>query len=199
MSQGLNPGEGETEQPAVAVARRQSLRSSRGTQSSHAAANPLCEPRPRATRKRSHNSNADSTLDQQELPAGDATEPSHLQAIAQAEPESRTKRARSNSTYRGPVPLVGTRHCQDVLITNDHRMVRSQFSSRQFVAGIGVHDIVHCDNPLHAPSYVTDIFQRLYHAEVSKCLGRSFVSDDDTHIHFALTSTESNTTATIHG
>ena len=151
------------------------MRSSRGTQTSHAAVNPLCEPMPRATRKRSHKSSADTTLDQQEGPADDARMPSHVQTVTQAVgSESDTKRARSNSTYRGPVPLVGTRHCQDVLTTNDHRLVRNPFSSRQYVAGIGAHDLVHCDNPLHVPSYVTDIFQRLYHAEVSNELSSFF-------------------------
>lgn len=178
VSREPNPADDTTEKLAAPVARRQSLRSSKGSQSIKAAVNPFSEPKPRATRKRSQKS-LEHTKPTQEIP--DEVKPtSNLQNSkgSRGGPEPQAKRARSNSTYKGQngtddssystanVPLVGTKHCEDILKTNDHRLVRKPFSARQYVPGIGVYDLIHRDNPLQVPSYATDIFQRLYHAEV---------------------------------
>jgi len=177
--------EDETDQPAAPVARRQSLRSAKTSRPSKPVDNPFVEPKPRATRKRALRS-VDEVQPAQNH-SDDAVPTSQLQAAqpSRMEPDPQPKRPRGNSDHTDQkatdvsvrpkikVPLVGTRPCQDILRTNDHRLVRKPFSARQYVSGVGGHDLMHSDNPLHTPSYVTDIFQRLYDAEVGCHVGRT--------------------------
>jgi hypothetical protein len=180
-AQDLNTGCDDTEKQPDPVARRQSLRSSKGLPPNKALTNPFAEPKPRATRKRAHVGTTDSK------PASGVQTMKYAGPLV--EPEAQAKRARSNSTCSSKniansgshpkthVPLVGDKHCEDILTTDDHRLVRIPFSTRQYVSGIGIYDLGHRDNPLQVPSYVTDIFQRLYHAEVSlRCLSTLFAN-----------------------
>lgn len=56
--------------------------------------------------------------------------------------------------------------CNDILITADHGLQRIPFSTRQFTHGVAVYDEENKDDILHVPTYVTDIYQRLFNAEV---------------------------------
>jgi hypothetical protein len=54
----------------------------------------------------------------------------------------------------------------DFLDQANHTMVRLPFDASRYVPGIADHDSPNVDDVLEAPEYVSDIFQRLYFAEV---------------------------------
>ena len=58
--------------------------------------------------------------------------------------------------------------CSDILDTTDYSLQPDTFISRKFNSGISAYDKENVDDVQEATDYVTDIFQRLFHAEVSQ-------------------------------
>jgi hypothetical protein len=56
--------------------------------------------------------------------------------------------------------------CKDILPHTDYGLVREPFDASQYTAGIASYDTDKKGDVLEVSSYVTDIFQRLYNAEV---------------------------------
>ena len=56
--------------------------------------------------------------------------------------------------------------CSEFLTESDYGLVREPFDGSKFTLGIAPHDEANKEEALEAPEYTTDIFQRLYHAEV---------------------------------
>ena len=56
--------------------------------------------------------------------------------------------------------------CSDILPHSDHGLVREPFDPSKYTAGIAPYDLEKCEDVLEVPAYVTDIYQRLYNAEV---------------------------------
>jgi len=55
--------------------------------------------------------------------------------------------------------------CSDILDTTDYSLQPDTFISRKFNSGISAYDKENVDDVQEATDYVTDIFQRLFHAE----------------------------------
>lgn len=166
-----------------AVPRRQPLRSAAAQAREMPATHPFGEPAPkaRAARKRGA-SKATSTNEEDDSkpPARDTKPKAKRPRATQGEgtaPRKRNRQPSNNSRSEkaandDPVsvdgPLVWCHNpCQDVLPHTDHRLQRIPFSAREFTPGISCYDAKDTDNILQVPSYATDIFQRLHHAEVS--------------------------------
>jgi len=135
------------------------------------------DPVPKKTRGRSKTSRKEP--DATESKATRATKRSRMQDDATEQPARKTARAsstnqpkrttRSRSGSKGEInKLVGKRLDADLRLEADqHNLVRSlPFDPCKFTDGLSVYDTPSRDNVLEAPEYVSDIFQRLYHAEV---------------------------------
>lgn len=48
----------------------------------------------------------------------------------------------------------------------NHMLNRQPFSTKEYTSGIASYDMKNKDDELEVPKYVTDIFQRLFNAEV---------------------------------
>ena len=72
--------------------------------------------------------------------------------------ERSTSRRRSSSGPRKP--------CSAFLTETNYGLVRVPFDSSKFTLGIAPHDQAQKDDVLEVSNYATDIFQRLYFAEV---------------------------------
>lgn len=78
------------------------------------------------------------------------------------------KRATTDSGTDGKPSQIEPRElCTDFLAETDYSMVRKPFDNTKYTFGLSLHDEKHKDNVLMVADYVTDMFQRLYHAEVS--------------------------------
>ena len=56
--------------------------------------------------------------------------------------------------------------CTDILQDGNHTLQRESFDDSKFTAGISCYDEVYKNEIKYAPGYMTDIYQRLYDAEV---------------------------------
>ena len=65
--------------------------------------------------------------------------------------------------------------CKDILAFTDHGLVRTPFDDSKYTPGISPYDLDTRDDVQEVSDYVTDIFQRLYDAEVS--IGEPFFRD----------------------
>lgn len=78
------------------------------------------------------------------------------------------KRATNDSGIYGKPSQIEPRElCTDFIAETAYSMVRKPFDNTTFTLGLSIHDEKHKDNVLMVADYVTDMFQRLYHAEVS--------------------------------
>ena len=57
--------------------------------------------------------------------------------------------------------------CEDILEFTDYGLVRTPFDDSKYTHGIAPYDLDTRNDVQEVPDYVTDIFQRLYDAEVS--------------------------------
>ena len=76
---------------------------------------------------------------------------------------------RSHSAGRKPNrdPRPETRVlCSDFHVDSNYTLVRAPLDSSKYTTGISKHDVDDKENLLAVSDYVTDMFQRLYHAEV---------------------------------
>jgi hypothetical protein len=83
--------------------------------------------------------------------------------------------ASSLLTSNSAIRLNPTNRCTDLLVTEDNdycllRKVEGPFDASKYTTGIAAYDKDHKENVDEAPDYVTDIFQRLFDAEVRFCL-----------------------------
>jgi hypothetical protein len=91
------------------------------------------------------------------------------------------KEENKEKTQAGAVPK---NLCNDILAHTDHGLVRTPFDDSKYTPGISRYDLETRDDVQEVPDYVTDIFQRLYDAEVS--IGVPF-SRDFSRTHHILT------------
>jgi hypothetical protein len=75
---------------------------------------------------------------------------------------SRGKRTQADSS----TDQTCSNPCLDILDDGNHGLQREPFDDSKFTAGIATYDEEHKDDLKQASSYVTDIFQRLFNAEV---------------------------------
>ncbi len=148
----------------AAVARRQPLRAT----NKRLAVNPFAEPLPtgRVTRKRTSKSveGEDSKLSSTKR---SRTAPVEVALVPKNQPEGRDMHGIGDSKDSPQaLPSTGNNHCQDILTSANHVLQRKPFSSKHFTPGIGIYDMDNKDDVLQVPNYVTDIFQRLFNAEV---------------------------------
>jgi hypothetical protein len=86
-------------------------------------------------------------------------------------------------------PQAGTVHknlCNDILLHTDHGLVRTPFDDSKYTPGLSPHDLDTRDDVQEVSDYVTDIFQRLYDAEVS--IGEPFSATFPARIIFLTSS-----------
>lgn len=103
-----------------------------------------------------------STSNKRKAPAArKASSKARGQSTPRNEPAA-TKRRRSASGPRKP--------CSAFVTQTNYGLARVPFDSSKFTLGIAPHDEATKDNVLEVSNYATDIFQRLYIAEVRKCL-----------------------------
>lgn len=68
------------------------------------------------------------------------------------------------------VELPGKDSFPDFISETDYNLVRVPFDATKFTRGVAPVDIPDRENPFMATEYVTDMFQRLFHEEVSPLL-----------------------------
>ena len=83
--------------------------------------------------------------------------------------KARRKSLRGSKSLPASEEPVGpcTNLCPDILTTTDYGLQRAPFDARQYTPNIAPYDEENANDAQEAPSYVTDIFQRLYDSEVS--------------------------------
>mmetsp|Transcript_114968 Transcript_114968/g.332206 ORF Transcript_114968/g.332206 Transcript_114968/m.332206 type:complete len:514 (-) Transcript_114968:256-1797(-) len=167
-----NPAE---DTATLAASRRRSLRSSSVARATKATAvNPLVEPAPksRCSRKRTSRTTDDSARDAK--PPAARTKRQRTSDEKEAEERRNSLRSRSSRSERksgtaDAKSSIGSFKpkfpCHDLLNTGNHSLRREPFTADQYMMGIGAHDMINQDDPLHVSDYVTDIFQRLFNAE----------------------------------
>ena len=77
---------------------------------------------------------------------------------APTDPPSERRRTRSQSLPRNL--------CSDILPHTDYGLIREPFDSSKYTPGLADHDAENTGDVLEVSNYVTDIYQRLYNAEV---------------------------------
>lgn len=75
-------------------------------------------------------------------------------------------KARGRPTSRKRSPSGPRKPCSEFLTETNYGLARVPFDSSKFTLGIAPHDQAQKDDVLEVSNYVTDIFQRLYFAEV---------------------------------
>ena len=77
---------------------------------------------------------------------------------APSNPTAERRRTRSQSLPR--------KLCRDILPHTDYGLIREPFDSSKYTPGLAAHDADNKGDVLEVSNYVTDIYQRLYNAEV---------------------------------
>lgn len=77
-----------------------------------------------------------------------------------------TSKARERSTSRKRSSSGPRKPCTEFLTETNYGLVRVPFDSSKFTLGIAPHDQAQKNDVLEVSNYTTDIFQRLYFAEV---------------------------------
>lgn len=84
--------------------------------------------------------------------------------------KSSSKSSRKGSTSRGSRKKQSSeaprKPCSEFLTQTNYELVREPFDSSKFTLGIAPHDQANKDDVNEVSNYTTDIFQRLYYAEV---------------------------------
>jgi hypothetical protein len=86
---------------------------------------------------------------------------SRKNARARANSAEKEEGRKSDTTIRN----AATRF-SDILPTTDYGLQREPFDPSKYTPGISMHDSANRDDAQEVSDYVTDIFQRLYNAEV---------------------------------
>jgi hypothetical protein len=77
---------------------------------------------------------------------------------------------RKRTAEPGAITPSSTRLCLGTHKQGSHGLQNKKFYSSEYTQQISVYDEINRDKIEHVPDYVTDIYQRLYYAEVSKAL-----------------------------
>lgn len=122
-------------------------------------------------------------LEKKSAPASKSKAKKEAKPKQEVESDAKANRGRSRAKSIGRKPKSGAKSvprelCSDFLGDSNYTLVRVPFDSSKYTAGISKHDEDSKDDPLAVSSYVTDMFQRLYHAEETY-KPRMYMEDQD--------------------
>jgi hypothetical protein len=80
---------------------------------------------------------------------------------------SRGRANKAQAKEENEADAVLKNFCNDILLHTDHGLVRTPFDDSKYTPGLSPYDLDARDDVQEVSAYVTDIFQRLYDAEVS--------------------------------